>query len=50
MSLLRMGDWIDAFRPADQAPAATAGRVFPLEPVGLWGACGWRRCCRRWPA
>ena len=28
MSLLRMGDWIDAFRPAKSAPQQTLGAFF----------------------
>jgi ATP-binding cassette subfamily B protein len=37
MSLLRMGDWIDAFRPADQAPPQR-WRVLPWSLSGSLGA------------
>ena len=37
MSLLRMGDWIDAFRPTDQAPPQTLGAFFKWSLAGSWG-------------
>ncbi len=36
MSLLRMGDWIDAFRPTHQAPPQTLGRFFQWSLSGSW--------------
>ena len=36
MSLLRMGDWIDAFRPADGPPPQTLGRFFNWALAGSW--------------
>ena len=37
MSLLRMGGWIDAFRPTDQAPPQTLGAFFKWSLSGSWG-------------
>lgn len=37
MSLLRMGDWIDAFRPTDQPPPRTLGAFFKWSLSGSWG-------------
>lgn len=37
MSLLRMGDWIDAFRPTDRAPPQTLGAFFQWSLSGSWG-------------
>jgi ATP-binding cassette subfamily B protein len=37
MSLLRMGDWIDAFRPSDQAPPQRLGAFFQWSLSGSWG-------------
>lgn len=36
MSLLRMGDWIDAFRPAKSAPPQTLGAFFNWALQGSW--------------
>jgi ATP-binding cassette, subfamily B, bacterial len=36
MSLLRMGDWIDAFRPAKSAPPQTLGAFFNWSLQGSW--------------
>lgn len=36
MSLLRMGDWIDAFRPASSAPPQTLGAFFKWSLQGSW--------------
>jgi ATP-binding cassette, subfamily B, bacterial len=36
MSLLRMGDWIDAFRPARSAPPQTLGAFFRWALQGSW--------------
>ena len=36
MSLLRMGDWIDAFRPTDQPPPQTLGAFFKWSLSGSW--------------
>lgn len=36
MSLLRMGDWIDAFRPARSAPPQTLGAFFTWALQGSW--------------
>ena len=41
MSLLRMGDWIDAFRPSDQAPPQRLGAFFQWSLERLV-ASGWR--------
>ncbi|MFZ9197753.1 MAG: ABC transporter ATP-binding protein, partial [Paracoccaceae bacterium] len=36
MSLLRMGEWIDAFRPAKSAPPQTLGAFFNWALQGSW--------------
>jgi ATP-binding cassette, subfamily B, bacterial len=37
MTLLRMGDWIDAFRPTKDAPPQTLGAFFKWSLAGSWG-------------
>lgn len=37
MTLLRMGDWIDAFRPTKEAPPQTLGAFFKWSLAGSWG-------------
>ena len=37
MSLLRMGGWIDAFRPTKDAPPQTLGAFFKWSLSGSWG-------------
>ncbi len=37
MNLIRMGSWIDAFRPTKDAPPQTLGQFFKWSLAGSWG-------------